>query len=1311
MNYNRIITFLLAWTMALAASASNYFFRKVDVKDGLSDNFVRDVVRDSHGYVWFSTINGLSRFDGYRFHNYMPQHFGARGNDVTMVRETADSTLWMSCAGELFTYNRLADTWRKDGVKRLEKLGVEGRVELFYVDDRHNLWAATDMGLFHYDFSLRKIHRLSNFSGAPISSIVSRNGTTIVVNSDNKIYEVSLKSDRLIHLSQASFLVHDRNSRVFLDSHMTLWFFNSHTLVGTQWLFSLKTHEWRQPTELAQMGPVLLNALLEDNDGRLWMGTGNAGIHVFDYPEGNLEIREVMAMRAFTPHSSHISCLYLDANNTMWVGSAKLGVAFTDMSSPNFTHVSTDDKEDVSSLLQDDKGNLWVGFDGAGIMMKSPDGATTHFTVSSRQLPSDIITSLALLPNGDLLAGTYGNGVARLQNGVFETILSQHDCLRYVKAMATDNSGNLWVATVDKGVVRVMADGNIVNYTTENSLLVSNGILCLAFDTSQNLLYIGTSMGVSAYDCSANHFVNIEPLEKLNGTYVMSMIVCNKSILFIGSRDGLWTYRRKEAVINHFTTDDGLSNNTIRALARSGDHVWAATDNGLTCIISQNTDSQHFAYKCIPFFSSDGLEDIIFSNNAAATMRDGRALLGCYTGYVGILPENIMPQHPRLTVQFTDFVVNGEQPTNDERKGNIRPSDNIVTIHHDDHLSIALSAMLPAQSRKIKYFYRFKGEGEWMGVPANMLHLGALTSGKHVLQVKAELPGMMESDIAQLIVKVKPPFWLSVPAIMIYVLLLLIAFYLFNRLMRQKQKRQLAVKQMEVNLKKYEMEEEKIRFFTNISHDLKTPLALVMAPIEKLRALNLPAPIRTEMDVVWRNAHQLYDLILELLDFRRLDVGMEKLNLKHGDIVSFVRQTAQGFAYYAAFKEIRMFLKLPPTALEIDFDENKLRRIVTNLLSNAYKYNTDKGSVTVELKVKGEEKPQQIVLSIADTGIGVKDKRHVFDRFMQESHGHEQEGSGLGLHIVKQYVDMMGGSIDVTDNTPKGTVFTVTLPINSDSEANLVEQVVLETEENDEENVGKEKKDEKPTILVVEDNTDARQFLQRSLEGEYHILVAANGKEALRIIAKNNDVSIVVSDIMMPVMDGITLFRQLKSNINYSHIPVVLLTAKSGEEDIVESLKEGVADYITKPFSLEVLKLRIRKILEWTHDAHQKVGAGIEIKPSEITVSSLDEELISHVMESIEANMQESDYSVSQLSSDVGMTRGHLYKKLMAITGKSPLEFIRIVKMKRGKSLLDQGKTNISEVADMVGLSPKQFTNYFKQTYGEIPSEYLKRNK
>ena len=1292
-----IVLWLLGMHLA-AYPATNLYFRTVDVTNGLADNFVRDISRDSRGYLWFSTINGLSRYDGYRTTNYIPREFGGQSNDVSMVRETIDSTVWMSCDGQLFTYERQTDKWTKDGQHRLKEMGTEGVMKLFYVDDRRYPWVATEMGLYRYDRGTRRMLHVANSDGLQILHIVSKNGTTLIITTNYGIYEVMESDNRLVKVAQVPAATYNRDSRAYIDSRNNLWVYSSHSPAKTIQIFSMKSRQWIQFPALKQMDNVLVNVVTEDALGQLWIGTGNIGVNIFEYKSDESDLTKLKVVNAYPSHSSHITCCYLDVNNTMWIGSAKLGVAFADLSNTNFNMVSTGEREDVSSLLLDRKGNLWIGFDGAGIMMKSPTGEERHFSVVGQQLPTDIVTSLAIHGDGSIIAGTYGSGIVKFNGERFVPIYTDYPNLKYVKDMITDAHGNLWVATVDRGVVNVKSNGRIINYTVENSSLKSNGVICLANDSLRDIIYIGTSAGVYTFDCTKEHFVPNASLDSLKETYVTSIMVCQSNILWIGSRDGLWVYRSKDGSLDHLTTKQGMSHNTIRALAKSKNRIWASTDNGLTCISIEHLDNNNVAYKCHPLYDSDGLHNTIFSNNASLTTVDGTTLLGCYSGYVSIPQESIVKSNVKLHVEFTGFRIN------DYDAPEFLPSR---TIRHDDRFGIFLSAMVPTLSDKVRFLYRFKGEKEWMKTPGNQLYFASLEYGKHVLQVKAEIPGMTESEIAELTFKVLPPLWLSKPAIVLYLIILAALIYYFYRILRQRQKRVYAIKQMELNLKKYEVEEDKISFFTNISHDLKTPLTLIVAPLEKIRQTNLPAPIHTEIEVAWRNARQLNDLVTELLDFRRLDEGVEKINLKHGDIVNFVRQTAQGFSYYATSKQIKMILKLPPSTIEINFDENKMRRIIINLLSNAFKYNIDNGSVTIGLSVEA----QQIVLSVADTGIGINDKHRIFDRFVQETHGQEQVGSGLGLHIVKQYVDMLGGSITVADNVPKGSIFTVKLPIDVTVSANIEEQPNTEDNTHTVDVSTDNDVQKKPIILVVEDNLDARQFLQRNLDDEYNVIVAANGKEGLQLLKRTDQVNLIISDVMMPVMDGIEFFRSFRSNINYSHIPVILLTAKSGEENIVNGLKEGVADYITKPFSLAVLRLRIKKILEWTQNVHSKVTTDIEIKPSEITVSSLDEELVNRVIESIEANMQNIDYSVVQLSSDVNMTRGHLYKKLMAITGKSPLEFIRIIKIKRGKSLIDQGRTNISEVSDMVGLSPKQFTYYFKHIYGETPSDYMKTSK
>ena len=1290
-----LITLLWLVTATLTAATNN--FRTLDVKNGLADNFVRDITTDSEGYVWISTINGASRYDGYRFINFQPQQWGCRAGDVQMVRETTDSTLWMlTTSGEISTYSRTNQSWQVDGWKRIREMGVKGKnIISFCVDDKGGLWVATELGLWHQDFNSRQGAQ-ARYSALPsagiqIQHIVARKGTTLVITKDNNIYKVAANGKLKLLTHHPKPETGDRDNGAMIDSEMNLWLYHAHEPVSTLWVYSLSNGEWQQPEVLRQMeSDAMINAIAEDNIGRLWFGTSSHGMIIYEKDdthrtEGRATDRSSLLTNSFS--FPHVNNLYIDRNNTIWAGSSKLGIAFADLNCPDFLHIDTGDHEDVSALLEDAQGNLWIGFDGGGLMMKAKErggsATTTIFSTMLGQLPSDNVTSLAMDAQGNILLGTYGGGIAQLNGRRFVPLYADNERLRYVKSIAADRHGSLWVATVDKGVVRI-ADGQFTYFTRYNSPIRSNGTICLAYDAPSDRMYIGTSIGLATYDCSRGSFIQDDMLDSLKNVSVTTLLVDGCGRLWIGSRDGLWIKGRK---LQHLTTMQGLTHNVVRALAISGKSIWASTDNGLTFITIQDEK-----LKCRPFFDTDGLHGIIFSNNAALTTFDGNVLLGSLSGYVSI-PAEVMEANSHHTtpntlskVRFTEFRINNNP---------VALSPQGFTIDYGGRLGVSISMMTPALSHKIRYLYRFKGEDEWLRAPNNMLYFASLMPGTHVLQVKAELPGMNTSEVSELPFRVRPPFLLSEWAVLFYLILLSAGIWFAWRAFRRRQQGEVAMKQMEINLRKYEMEEDKIRFFTNISHDLKTPLTLVVAPLEKIREHNLPDAIRTEIDVAWRNARQLYNLVLELLDFRRLDVGKEKLNLSHGDIVSFVRQTAQAFAYYTIRKHIDLRLELPETAFETQFDENKMRRIITNLMSNAYKYNIDGGSVIVSLKIL----EKKFALSVTDTGIGVKDKRRIFDRFVQETHGQEQEGSGLGLHIVRQYVDMMSGDITVSDNQPQGSIFTVTLPI---TEADTGSEAATASDT---------KEPTINTILVVDDNTDARNFLQRSLDDEYRVLLAANGNEALELLAKNDRVSIIISDVMMPEMDGIELFRQIRKNIRYSHIPVILLTAKSSEEDIIAGLKEGVADYLTKPYSLAVLRLRIKKILEWTQHIHEQVATGIEIKPSEITVSSLDEELISHIIAEVEANISDPKYSVVQLSAAVGMTRGTLYKKLIAIVGKSPVEFIRIVRIKRGKDLLDQGRTNVSEVADKVGFSPKMFAQYYREMYGETPSEYLKHKR
>ena len=645
---------------------------------------------------------------------------------------------------------------------------------------------------------------------------------------------------------------------------------------------------------------------------------------------------------------------------------------------------------------------------------------------------------------------------------------------------------------------------------------------------------------------------------------------------------------------------------------------------------------------------------------------------------------------------------------------NIQLLNEITMDYSDSNFALEVSSMDYNSLHKLQYAYRLNKDEEWVKLEGNRIYFNKLSPGTYQLEVKVyeNNNSYKNSKASCLTIHVLPPFWLSVPAYIGYTLLLAGVIIFFFLKMKRKHIRNLSQQKREMEIiQQHEMDEAKMRFFTNVSHDLRTPLSLIIIPLEKLLSSNLEKGVKEELELIHRNSETLLNEVNQLLDFRKLDQQKTQLMLSHGNLSDFVKEVCGSFIPQAVKKGINIRLHINETKMDMDFDRNKIQRILLNLLSNAVKYNYENGEVIVALDKITANGTENAQIQVADTGIGIKDenKDKIFDRFFQEQHSTTTYiGNGIGLHIVKEYVTMHHGTITVENHIPQGTIFTITLPVTHNYAVNDEKQDEAEIREKAVDEVSDTTDTHKTSLVIVEDNDDFRNFLINCLKGTYQVFDAPNGKEALEILA-HQSIQIVISDVMMPEMDGMELCRKIKTDIRYSHIPVILLTARTADEHELSGLKEGADDYITKPFNLEILLLRIQKILKWTKNNHEKFKT-IDISPSEITVSSLDEQLIEKAIRAVEENMDNSEFSVEELSSYVGMSRGHLYKKLIMITGKSPLEFIRILRVKRGKQLLEQSQLNFSQIAYQIGLSPKQFAKYFKEEFGYVPSEYIKNN-
>ena len=613
---------------------------------------------------------------------------------------------------------------------------------------------------------------------------------------------------------------------------------------------------------------------------------------------------------------------------------------------------------------------------------------------------------------------------------------------------------------------------------------------------------------------------------------------------------------------------------------------------------------------------------------------------------------------------------------------------------------------------KTKYAYRLEGfSTDWLTNSSGEVTYTNLLPGTYTLKVKAvNGDGYGSEAEAALRIVIEPPFWLTPWAFVVYAFLfvgiLLLARYLILRSERNKFK----IKQMEQEARKNEeINEMKLHFFTNVSHELRTPLTLIISPLEMLLKENrFDEAVTGKLSMMHRNASRLLMLVNQLLDFRRGDEKGHLLNLSNGDIVALTDNLCKSFTGMTEKKNIRLAFSSSVASLYLSFDGDKYSKILMNLLSNAFKFTPEEGKVEVAMRIlKGEDEAERLEISVSDTGIGIsdEDKERIFDRFYQVNPKNvEAAGSGVGLSLVRDFVLLHGGTVCVKDNRPSGSVFVVRLPMR---DAVKGEDVLKKrADECPETSLRLEKTSEAPLplALVVDDHTDFLTFMRESLSKAYRVETAENGRKAWDMIPGLIP-DIIISDVMMPEMNGNELCRRVKEDKRTTNIPFILLTTYQSEEHKIEGLKLGADDYISKPFSVDVLALRMRKLISLRVGSSSRLL--IEPTPSEIAITSMDEKLVDRAVKYVEKNLSRSDLSVEELSQELGMSRVHLYKKLLAITGKTPIEFIRILRLKRAAQLLRESQQNVSEIAYQVGFNnPKYFSRYFKEEYGILPSVY-----
>jgi signal transduction histidine kinase/DNA-binding response OmpR family regulator len=603
---------------------------------------------------------------------------------------------------------------------------------------------------------------------------------------------------------------------------------------------------------------------------------------------------------------------------------------------------------------------------------------------------------------------------------------------------------------------------------------------------------------------------------------------------------------------------------------------------------------------------------------------------------------------------------------------------------------------------------------DWVMTDQNYVSFHALPPGDYTLQMCVCREDGSMSTPCELRISVAPPFYRTTLMYIVYILIAIALLFLQWRHTRKRQQERTEQQRRLMEQQKMEqITEMKLQFFTNISHDLRTPLTLIISPLEhimkKVEEGKAPENMMAQLKNVYKNAQLLLKEVSTLLDFRRLDAGGETLNLQRGDIVDHLNSILVSFGDYAEERGIHLSFDHNLDSFVMDYDREKMNKVVYNLFSNALKFTPAGGSVSLSFK----QRPDGVTIAVADTGKGVSDndKPNIFKRFYQSaSNDNSQTGSGIGLHIASDYVQLHHGTITVSDNQPVGSVFTITLPVESEELRIKSYDYQTSTKQNGMQGNHNSQlstlNSQLKTILIVDDNQDMLSFVSSCMKENYQVHTATDGATALEVL-QHEQIDLIISDVMMPGIDGFELCRKVKTDINLSHIPVILLTARTTDVSRIEGLQLGADDYLTKPFNIEVLRLRVKKFIEWEQNNHRQFRQKMNIEPSEITITPLDEQFIKKAIDLVEKNISDSEFSVETMAAEVAMSRSTLYKKLMAITGQGPAEFIRTIRIKRGRALLETSQMQITEIAYAVGFTTvKSFTMNFKAEYGMTPTEF-----
>ncbi len=1367
-------------------------FDRITTENGLSQSDVNAILQDKDGFMWFGTHDGLNRHDGYSFKVFKPipnEPNSISSNLIFDLEEDYNGNIWIGTTGRgLVFFDRISERFQTLKHDKVDLNSINSNsISIIYQDKENRLWVGTDRGLNMIDLKdYNKPFEFKRFKAPQEPYLTDRNIRAVIsIYEDTNgqiwtggfggLYKLARESNGDMYMSCV-------NSEIGLPitAVSSISEFNGRLLFGTGEGLYLQSKN-ANTFKVDKVMEGSFSSILVDNN-IIWSGTDSGlwEIEIMD-ADGNLKL---LRKHIYDPKNSNsisknrVISLFKDNTGIIWAGTNGGGVNKFDPNRKQFIHIRKTQNpnslsyDKIRSFFEDSSDRLWVGTEGGGLNMLINNNNYNDF-YKIKDLPNVFAIEEVKRKNGKfLLFGGQGNGappmfemnISTLSDIKSKKIAPVTDFNHSIFSMLTDSRGYLWIGTYNGGLYRWILNDDGITYQKDifinqsnDSKSLSGNIIRNIFEDSSGNIWLATNDGLSFL--SKHEVDNKYPAftvfknspgdkQSISHNYILSIHEDKNNTIWIGTFGGGLNAFKADTNGNFkfhktFGIKDGLPNDVVKGIIEDDmGYLWLSTNKGLSKF---NPKAEAFKNYDV----NDGLQSNEFQELAYYKRKNGEFLFGGVNGFNAFFPQNLRENGYKPETVITKFLISNKEVKVGEKLGGKQTIDKTISEikevelkHFQNNISFEFAALHYASPMNNKFVYKLEGfDEEWQTTVSNKRYAAYtnLAPGDYMFQVKSSNnDGLWNDTPATIHLSISPPFWFTWWAYTLYGLIILGILWSIQSYLnlRSKQRASLQV-QKEIE----QVNKLKLQFFTNISHEFKTPITLILNPIEELmETVSNNLAVQSKLKVIQRNANSLLRLVHQLMEFRRIEVGETRLRATKSNIANFIKEITYSFQVSAEKKGINISFKSELNNLQAWFDWDKLEKILNNLIYNAIKFTPSGGNVEIRLRQSKANEEMLIMnravsasyleIVVEDSGVGMDKAQlpYVFHRFYQvdQSNRAAHKGSGIGLAITKDLVDLHHGEIEVASEKGKGTAFTIKLPLGK---SHLLEEEILEMKtqesttqkwedqtdplnEATNEVLGQHKEsNDKSVVLVVDDNADIRELIKEGLSKTYNILEAEHGKEALHIALKEIP-DLIITDVLMPEMDGVQLCQEIKNNVRTSHIPVIMLTALNSVEHRIEGLESGADAYIPKPFKMKLLSVRVDKLISFRNLMRKRFQTEKELIPEKVSLDSAEEEFLKKIMGYMEANMGNELYWVDELASDMNTSRSTFFRKLKKLTGQSPNDFMRMVRLKRAAQLLEQNELTIAQISYMVGFTdPGYFGKCFRKVYGDSPSNYLKSKK